>query len=73
MLKAYEVVIENDQIRWGKDHPQVKYARAIITFLDDETTTEQSDDLLLEHEPKLEDLGGSEPDAQAIPRRRYDY
>ena len=72
MLKAYEVVIENDQIRWGKDHPQVKSARAIITFLD-EVSTEEGNDPPLENEPKLEDLGGSEPQAQAIPRRRHDY
>lgn len=70
MLKAYEVVIENDQIRWGKDHPQVKSARAIITFLDDEVSTEEGNDLLLANEPKLKDLGGSEPSAQNIPRRR---
>lgn len=73
MLKAYEVVIENDQIKWGKEHPKVKSARAIITFLDDEIATEQSDELLLKHQPKLEDLGGSEHRAEAIPRRRYDY
>ena len=73
MLKAYEGVIENDQIRWGKDHPQVKSARAIITFLDDEVSTEEGNGLPLENEPKLEDLGGSEPQAQAIPRRRHDY
>lgn len=73
MLKAYEVVIENDHIKWIKDHPKVKSARAIITFLEDEASTEPNSDPLLDREPKLEDLGGSEPQIQAIPRRRSNY
>ena len=70
MLKSYEVVIQNGQIQWLKDHPKVKSARAILTFLDDDSI--EKTDRLEDNELKLQDLGGSEPDAEGINRRRYE-
>ena len=70
MLKSYEVVIQNGQIQWLKEHPKIKSARAILTFLDDDSI--EKTDRLEDNELKLQDLGGSEPDAEGINRRRYE-
>lgn len=72
MLKTYEVMIENGQINWLREQPNVKSARAIITFLEEEGVTDKMPELLVDRDPKLQELGGSEPQAQDIPRRRYD-
>ncbi len=72
MLKAYEVMIENGQIKWLKEQPNVKSARAILTFLEEDVPAGEQADRLADNDPKLEELGGSEPQAQDIPRRRYD-
>lgn len=69
MLKAYEVMIEDGQIKWLKENPNVKSARAILTFLEEDVLTKAD---LVDNDPRLEELGGSEPQAQDIPRRRYD-
>lgn len=71
MLKAYEVMIENGQIKWLKEQPNVKSARAILTFLEEDVPTGEKTDILVDNAPKLEELGGSEPQAQDIPRRHY--
>ena len=70
MLKSYEVVIQNGQIQWLKEHPKIKSARAILTFLDDDSI--EKTDRLQDNELKLQDLGGSEPDVEGINRRRYE-
>ena len=70
MLKSYEVMIQNDQIQWLKEHPKIKSARAILTFLDDDSI--EKTDRLEDNELKLQDLGGSEPDAKEINRRYYE-
>jgi len=72
MLKAYEVMIENGQIKWLKEQPNVKTARAILTLLEEDAPIGERADPIADSEPKLADLGGSEPEAQDIPRRRYD-
>ena len=72
MLKAYEVMIENGQINWLTEQPSVQSARAIITFLEEEALTDKIPEFLVDKDQKLEELGGSEPQAQDIPRRRYD-
>jgi hypothetical protein len=71
MLKAFEVMIENGQIKWLKEQPNVKSARAILTFLDEEPLAEEAK-AEPDSEPKLEELGGSEPQLLDISRRRYD-
>ncbi|WP_017325396.1 hypothetical protein [Synechococcus sp. PCC 7336] len=71
MLRAYEVMIENGEIKWLKEQPAVKSARAIVTLLEDEADDTQVLPVS-DKEPKLEDLGGTEPQAAVIPRRRYD-
>jgi hypothetical protein len=72
MLKTYEVMIENGQINWLSEQPNVKSARAIITFLEEKVLTNKMPEFFVDRDLKLEELGGSEPQAQDIPRRRYD-
>lgn len=71
MLKAYEVMIENGQLKWLKETPNVKSARAILTFLEEDVLSDEKTDLVVDNDPKLEELGGSEPQSQDIPRRRF--
>jgi hypothetical protein len=68
MLKAYEVLIENGQIKWLKEQPNIKSARAILTFLEEDVLIIEKADVVVDADPKLESLGGSEPQAQDIPR-----
>jgi hypothetical protein len=72
MLKTYEVIIENGQINWLSEQPNVKSARAIITFLEEKVLIDKMPEFFVDRDLKLEELGGSEPQAQDIPRRRYD-
>jgi hypothetical protein len=72
MLKAYEVMIENGQIKWLKEQPNVKSARAILTFLEEDVSIVEKADVVIDADLTLEALGGSEPQAQNIPRRRYE-
>ena len=37
MFQSYEAIIENGQIKWLKDLPEVSKARVIVTILSDET------------------------------------
>ena len=110
MLKSYEAVYEDGQVKWLDDKPPIDLARVIVTvlesplpesdnpqvskrraapasiagkgrtlgnivspILEDEASMEQERKLPENDEPLLEDLGGSEPQAQDISRRRYSY
>ncbi len=37
MLKSYEAIFENGQIKWLTDEPKVSSARVIVTILSDTT------------------------------------
>ncbi|BAZ10196.1 hypothetical protein NIES4071_20100 [Calothrix sp. NIES-4071] len=37
MLKSYEAIFEDGQVRWLTDEPQVSSARVIVTILEDNT------------------------------------
>jgi hypothetical protein len=37
MLKSYEATMENGQIHWLKEQPEVAVARIIVTVLSDDT------------------------------------
>lgn len=38
MLKTYEVIIQNGEVRWLDEKPQVISARALVTILEDHNT-----------------------------------
>jgi hypothetical protein len=35
MLKSYEAILENGQMKWVADQPTVKFARVIVTVLEE--------------------------------------
>ena len=35
MLKSYEAIYENGQVKWLMEQPQIKSARIIVTFLEE--------------------------------------
>jgi hypothetical protein len=37
MLKSYEAIVENGQVKWLTEQPDIKYAQAIITILEETT------------------------------------
>ncbi len=39
MLKSYEAIYENGQVKWLKDTPKVTSARVIITILEDSSSS----------------------------------
>jgi hypothetical protein len=72
MLKSYEAIFENGQVKWLTEQPEIKSARVIITILEDTALAAEGAESLIDRGLKLEELGGSEPQVQDIPRRRYD-
>lgn len=53
MLKSYEAVIEENQIKWLGTPPKVTSARVIITVL----STDNDQSSVSHHEPKNRQLG----------------
>ena len=37
MLKSYEAIFENGQVKWLTDEPKISSARVIVTILEDTT------------------------------------
>lgn len=72
MLKSYEAIVENGQVKWLAEQPELKSARVIITILEETVLAAKGAESLIDRGLKLEELGGSEPQVQDIPRRRYD-
>jgi hypothetical protein len=72
MLKSYEAIFENGQVRWLTEQPEIKSARVIITILEETVLAAEGAESLIDRGLKLEELGGSEPQVQDIPRRRHD-
>jgi hypothetical protein len=67
MLKAYEVIVEDGQIKWLNEQPNVKSARAILTFLEDVPIDEKADTLAGD-ELKSQKLKNPEP---TVKRRSF--
>jgi hypothetical protein len=72
MLKSYEAIFENGQVKWLTEQPELKSARVIITILEETVLADEGAESLVDRGLRLEELGGSEPQVQDIPRRRYD-
>lgn len=70
MLKSYEAIYENGQVKWLEEQPPIRSARIIVTILE-ETVPDESEAAPPEAS-LLATLGGSQPDLQPIPRRRSD-
>ena len=70
MLKTYEAIIQDGQVLWLAEKPDIPMVRVFITVLDDRfmTSIEKKESF----KQDLLDLFGAEPDAQDIPRRRIE-
>lgn len=69
MLKSYEAIFENGQVKWLTEQPELKSARVIITILEETVLADEGAESLTDRGLRLEELGGSEPQVQDIPRR----
>jgi hypothetical protein len=56
MLKSYEAIYENGQVRWLTEQPRVKSARIIVTVLA-ENSVDVADQLTKRHVPPLSIAG----------------
>lgn len=74
MLKTYEVMIKDGQLTWLDEQPKITSAHAIITILEEkpQETSEQKKSKAEKAYKILAQLGGSQPDLQPIPRRRFE-
>ncbi len=70
MLKSYEAIYENGQVKWLTEQPDVTTARVIVTVLTEVPSEVESPSKAHQAAHSLAQLGGSEPDLQPIPRRR---
>jgi hypothetical protein len=71
MLKTYEDILQEGQVQWLADKPDIQLCRVFITVLEDHSilTTEINNSF----KQDLLNLFGTEPDAQDIPRRQMEY
>lgn len=69
MLKTYEAIIQDGQVKWLAEKPNIRSGRVFITVLEDRSTSLNA---AINNSSKqdLLNLFGAEPDAQDIPRRR---
>lgn len=70
MLKSYEAIYDNGQVKWLNEQPDITTARVIVTVLAEVSSEVESPSKAQQAAHALAQLGGSEPDLQTIPRRR---
>ena len=70
MLKTYAAIIQDEQVVWLDEKPDIKSGRVFITFLEDHLIATPTINDSLKQD--LLNLFGAEPDAQDIPRRRME-
>jgi hypothetical protein len=74
MLKTYEAIYENGQLKWLAEQPDLDSARVLITVVEELAQDLPSDGLTKAQRAAraLAKLGGTEPDLEDIPRRQWD-
>jgi hypothetical protein len=74
MLKTYEAIIQDGQVQWLAEKPDIRSGRVFITVLEERSTVTPSINAAINSSLKqdLLNLFGSEPDAQDIPRKRFE-
>ena len=70
MLRTYEAIIQDGQVKWLAEKPDIKSGRVFITVLEDRSMGNPKINDSLKQD--LLNLFGAEPDAQDIPRRRIE-
>jgi hypothetical protein len=71
MLKTYEAIIQDGQVKWLAEKPDIRSGRLFITVLEDRSTSINAA-INSSSKQDLLNLFGAEPDAQDIPRRRFE-
>jgi hypothetical protein len=71
MLKTYEAIIQDGQVKWLAENPNIRSGRVFITVLEDRSTSINAA-INSSSKQDLLNLFGAEPDAQDIPRRRFE-
>ena len=70
MLKTYEAIIQDGQVKWLAEKPNIRSGRVFITVLEERSTSINAA-INSSSKQDLLNLFGAEPDAQDIPRRRF--
>jgi len=71
MLKTYEAIIQDGQVKWLAEKPNIRSGRVFITVLEERSTSINAA-INSSSKQDLLNLFGAEPDAQDIPRRRFE-
>jgi hypothetical protein len=71
MLKTYEAIIQDGQVKWLAEKPDIRSGRVFITVLEERSTSINAA-VNSSLKQDLLNLFGAEPDAQDIPRRRVE-
>jgi hypothetical protein len=71
MLKTYEAIIQDGQVKWLAEKPDIRSGRVFITVLEERSTSINAA-INSSSKQDLLNLFGAEPDAQDIPRRRFE-
>lgn len=74
MLKTYEAIIQDGQVKWLAEKPDIRSGRVFITVLEERSMVTPKINVAINNSLKqdLLNLFGTEPDAQDIPRRRIE-
>ncbi len=73
MLRTYEAIIQDGQVKWLTEKPDIQSGRVFITVLEDRSmVTPIIPTIDNSSKQDLLNLFGAEPDAQDIPRRRIE-
>jgi predicted DNA-binding antitoxin AbrB/MazE fold protein len=69
MLKTYEAIYENGQLKWVSEEPDIKSARILITVMEEYSSS--AEERARVAAKALAQLEGTEPVLEDIPRRRW--
>jgi len=69
MLKTYEAIYDNGQLKWVSEEPDIKSARILITVMEEYSSSAEEQARVAAK--ALAQLEGTEPDLEDIPRRRW--
>jgi hypothetical protein len=74
MLKTYEAIIQDGQVKWLAEKPDIKSGRVFVTVFEEQSTPTPTINMAINDSSKqdLLNLFGAEPDAQDIPRSRIE-
>jgi hypothetical protein len=74
MLKTYEAIIQDGQVKWLAEKPDIRSGRVFITFLEERSMVTPAITVAINNSFKqdLLNLFGTEPDVQDVPRRRVE-